>query len=62
MTEAFYLLDDDVIYFSNKLNHYLSFFSELEENRQIALIDMCFNLGVQGLLNFKQMLSKNSPW
>lgn len=55
-TEAFYLLDDDIIYFSSKLNHYLPFFGILEENRQIALIDMCFNLGVQGFLNFKQMI------
>jgi lysozyme len=56
-TEAFYLLDDDILYFTNKLNHYLSFFSELSENRQIALIDMCFNLGLQGFLGFKEMIS-----
>lgn len=56
-TEAFYLLDDDILYFSGKLNHFLKFFSSLDENRQIALIDMCFNLGVQGFLNFKEMIS-----
>lgn len=56
-SEAFQLLDDDILYFSGKLNHYFSFFSHLDENRQIALIDMCFNLGTQGLLNFKQMIS-----
>jgi lysozyme len=56
-TEAFYLLDDDIIYFSSKLNHYLSVFPGLDENRQIALIDMCFNIGVQGFLNFTQMIS-----
>lgn len=56
-TEAFYLLDDDIIYFTAKLNHFLSCFSDLSENRQIALIDMCFNLGVQGFLNFKEMIS-----
>jgi lysozyme len=55
-TEAFYLLDDDILYFTNKLNHYLSFFSDLSENRQIALINMCFNLGVQGFLGFKDMM------
>jgi lysozyme len=55
--EAFNLLDDDIIYFTNKLNHFLNYFAELAEPRQIALIDMCFNLGVQGLLNFTQMLS-----
>ena len=56
-TEAFYLLDDDILYFSSKLNHFLPFFSVLDENRQIALIDMCFNLGVQGFLNFKNMIA-----
>jgi lysozyme len=56
-TEAFYLLDDDIVYFSSKLNHYLPFFSSLTESRQIALIDMCFNLGTQGLLNFKEMIA-----
>lgn len=25
-TEAFYLLDDDILYFNSKLNHYLPFF------------------------------------
>lgn len=55
-TEAFYLLDDDIAYFTDKLNHYLNFFYKLDENRQIALIDMCFNIGIQGFLNFTQMI------
>lgn len=55
-TEAFELLDDDIIYFSDKLNHVLPWFSKLNEPRQIALIDMCFNLGVQGMLNFHEMI------
>jgi lysozyme len=54
--EALYLLDDDIQYFTGKLNHFLGFFSALSENRQIALVDMCFNLGVQGFLNFTQMI------
>lgn len=55
-TEAFYLLDDDILYFTGKLNHYLNFFHSIDENRQIALIDMCFNVGLQGFLNFTQMI------
>ena len=55
-TEAFYLLDDDIMYFTGKLMHYLNFFTSLSENRQIVLVDMCFNLGVQGFLNFKEMI------
>jgi lysozyme len=56
-TEAFYLLDDDILYFTSKLNHFLDCFSHLSENRQIALIDMCFNMGVQNFLNFKEMIA-----
>jgi lysozyme len=55
-TEAYFLLNEDIAYFSAKLNVYLKFFKDLDENRQIALIDMCFNLGIQGLLNFKNMM------
>ena len=55
-TEALYLLDDDILYFFSKLNHYLNFFTKLTESRQIALVDMCFNLGIQGLLQFKEMM------
>lgn len=56
-TEAFQLLDDDIIYFSSKLAHYLDCYNELTEPRQIALIDMCFNLGLQGFLHFKEMIA-----
>ena len=54
--EALYMLDEDIKYFSTKLSSSLKFFNELNEDRQIALIDMCFNLGLQGFLNFKQMI------
>jgi len=54
--EAYYLLSEDIHYFEVKLNESLKFFSELNENRQIALIDMCFNLGIHGFLAFKGMI------
>lgn len=54
--EASLMLDDDILYFSSKLAHLLPYFSVLPEPRQIVLINMCFNLGVQGLLEFKDML------
>jgi lysozyme len=28
----------------------------MEDNRRIVLIDMCFNLGINGLLEFSNML------
>ena len=54
--EAFTLLDDDIIYFTSKLNSALSFYPGLDEIRQIVLIDMCFNLGINGLLTFDKFL------
>lgn len=55
-TEAFQLLDDDIFYFYTKLNHALPFFCDMSDNRQIALVDMCFNLGINGLLGFTQAI------
>jgi lysozyme len=60
LVEAMYLLDSDIQYFADKLSYYLPFFASLNENRQIALVDMCFNLGVQGFLNFRDMISSLS--
>ena len=54
--EALTLLDDDILYFSSKLSHVLPFFDKLDDNRKIVLIDMCFNLGINGFLVFKSML------
>jgi lysozyme len=54
-TEAFTLLDDDIIYFSGKLSQLLSYFNQLDDNTKIALLDMCFSLGVTGFLNFHRM-------
>src|ERR1700689_378420 len=34
--EALYLLDDDIIYFTSKLNYIIPFFSSLDENRKIV--------------------------
>lgn len=54
--EAYFLLDDDIDYFYNKLSLYLKFFNGLSENRQLVLIDMCFNLGFNGFLKFKELM------
>ena len=32
-------------------------FAQLDANRQIVLLDLCFNLGINGLLSFKKMLN-----
>ena len=56
LNEALYLLDEDVSYFLNKLNNSLKFWVDLNEARQIALLDMCFNVGYRGLMGFTDMM------
>lgn len=56
-SEAFILLDDDMMWFTDKLTATFPWFSTLDENRQAALIDMTFNLGMNGFLEFKEMIS-----
>ncbi len=50
-------LDEDIAYWMVNLDKTLSFFKELSPARQIILVDMCHNLGMQGLLEFKEMLA-----
>lgn len=54
--EAQMLLDDDIDYFLSALSYQLPWFDSLDDNRQIALCDMCYNLGVKGLMEFTHML------
>lgn len=54
--EAYALLDDDINYFANTLTQELPFFSDLSLARQLALIDMCFNLGIKNFLEFTHMI------
>ena len=35
----------------------IEFFEKLDKERQYVLIDLCFNMGIKGLLKFKNMLS-----
>lgn len=52
---ALMLLRNDVQKCLEKLKK-LDFFAELDDERQYALLDMCFQLGFDGLLEFKKML------
>lgn len=53
---AMYLLRNDIKKVYKELKKELSFFIDLDSERQYALIDMAFNLGILGLLRFKKML------
>lgn len=54
---AMYLLRNDIKSTYRNLKKYLPFFANLDSERQYALIDMAFNLGIIGLLKFKKMLA-----
>lgn len=54
--ESSMMLDDDIDYFLAELPKELPWFNGLDENRQIALCNMAFNLGMKGFLEFKNML------
>lgn len=54
--EAMQMLDNDIMYFTAKLDSLFDFFSQLDDNRKIVLINICFNVGVNGFLGFSRML------
>ncbi len=53
---AMYLLRNDIKRVYLSLKKQVSVFKDLDAERQYALIDMAFNLGVGGVLKFKKML------
>lgn len=53
---AIYLLRNDIKRIYVELKKKLPFFQSLDSERQYALIDMSFNIGISGLLRFKEML------
>lgn len=54
-SECDLMFDNDVNYFADFLSKNYSFFNELNEARQCALIDMCF-MGTKKFQTFKRML------
>lgn len=54
--EALFLLQEDIKKVRTELSQKLPFFKDLTDGRQNALINMGFNLGVHGLMQFKNTL------
>lgn len=54
---AIYLLKNDVKRCEEELKKNISFWYNLDDERQYALLDMCFNMGIKRLLGFKKMLN-----
>ena len=55
--EIDYLLNNDIDRITDDLPRRLPFWGRLNDNQQIALVNMAFQLGVNGLLGFRRMLS-----
>ena len=53
---ALMLLRNDIEKCSGLLGSKIVFFKALDGERQYALLDMCFQLGINGLLKFRKML------
>ncbi len=62
--EATYLMINDLHNCLTQLYRNIEFFETLDNARKDVLIDMCFNLGIGGLLKFKKTLEhiKNQEW
>lgn len=54
--EAAYLLANDVVKFTTALRLRLPWFDKLDEARQGVLANMAFQMGIEGLLGFKNTL------
>jgi lysozyme len=55
--EALLLLRNDIARALSAVRAELPWFDRLDNIRQRVLVDMCFNLGIDGLLAFKQTLA-----
>lgn len=54
---AYMLCRNDIDRCISDLRKKVEFFDKLDNERQYVLIDLCFNIGIKGLLKFKNMLS-----
>lgn len=51
------LLEEDIEEVEDALDERLPWWRNLSDNRQMALADMCFNMGIGGLLGFPKFLA-----
>ncbi|HJW82425.1 MAG TPA: glycoside hydrolase family protein [Acidiferrobacterales bacterium] len=56
-SEAEYMLHNDILGVQVDLDRNLPWWRDLSENRQLVLCNMAFNMGIQGLLGFKNTLA-----
>lgn len=58
--EAIFLATNDINGATKDLSDCFPWFKDLSDNRQMALIDMCFQLGILKLLEFKEFITSMS--
>ncbi|MCL4490472.1 MAG: glycoside hydrolase family protein [Nitrospirae bacterium] len=55
--QAMYLLRNDISQCMTKLRATVQYFDKLSEARQDVLINLCFNMGLAGLMDFRKMFA-----
>jgi len=56
-SEAMFMLENDVIRVMGELDEHLPWWRDLSQTRRHVLLDMAFNLGIFGLLKFRNALT-----
>lgn len=54
--EADFLLLNDILYFDSQISSRWHHYCVLPPKKKMVLIDMAYNLGINGLFNFKRMI------
>jgi len=54
--EAMYMLDNDIKKIIGQCDREFYWFDDLDENRKIVILNMVFNLGINGFKKFKQTI------
>ena len=54
--EAEYLFENDLKIVAKQVANRIEFYKKLSYKRKMVLVDMAFNMGIEGLLSFKKML------
>lgn len=62
--EAFVLLDADIAEVERQLDHHIAWWRDLDATRQRAMLSWAFNVGVGGVMQFKQALAaiRSGDW
>lgn len=54
--EALYLLNNDIVSAQKDIHQFLPQLEFLDEPRMLVLIEMVFNLGIEGVIKFQKMI------